>query len=176
MRQGTGGEPYELSDLIEKAKDKAGRAIIKATGERFPPFYNESYDHILRDEDERAQFLDALIDGALEGEAVETPEDWPTLYVSDAGGHEPGGLGFAPLERGHSPPRLGEGRAFRESRGQESSLPMVQAELSRGRPIRPSRATFPWRGRTRGARLPPEILPLQGKVPGGRMGRPRRGL
>lgn len=80
------GVPYELSDLVEKAKTAASKAILKRTEERFPPFYGESYDHIVRDEEERETFYDALIDGAVAAELAEIPEDYPTLYVRDAGG------------------------------------------------------------------------------------------
>jgi hypothetical protein len=46
------GRPYELSDIVEKVKLKVGRLIIKKSGERFPPFYSESYDRIVRDDAE----------------------------------------------------------------------------------------------------------------------------
>lgn len=42
----------ELSEVIEKAKVKAGKKIVKATGERFPPLYTESFDRIIRDQGE----------------------------------------------------------------------------------------------------------------------------
>lgn len=81
---GTNGTAYELNEVAEKAKTIAGRRIIKISEERFPPFYSESYDRIVRDEDERATFLDGIVDGSLETGLVEQPEDWPTLYVADA--------------------------------------------------------------------------------------------
>lgn len=79
------GTRAELSDLVEKGKTQAGKAILKLTEERWPPFYGESYDHIVRDESERETFYDGIVDGAMATELVETPEDWPTLYVRDAG-------------------------------------------------------------------------------------------
>ena len=82
------GVPYELSDLVEKAKTGATKAILKRTEERFPPFYGESYDHIVRDEEERETFYDALIDGAVHAGLVEIPEDYRTLYVREAGGSD----------------------------------------------------------------------------------------
>ena len=54
------GSAYELSDIVEKAKAKVGRAIIKKTGERFPPFYQESYDRIIRDEAELQERMEAI--------------------------------------------------------------------------------------------------------------------
>src|SRR5437870_2738954 len=52
VRDQPSGRPYELSQIIEKAKVKVGRSIIKKSGEKFPPFYAESYDRIIRDEAE----------------------------------------------------------------------------------------------------------------------------
>ncbi|HRF58551.1 MAG TPA: hypothetical protein PLH94_01400 [Fimbriimonadaceae bacterium] len=46
------GVPIEFAKPIEAAKRRAGNAIMKRTGERFPPFYVESFDRIIRDEAE----------------------------------------------------------------------------------------------------------------------------
>lgn len=67
------GGKYELSDVIEKAKQKAGKDITKKSGERWPPFYHESYDRILRDHDEYEDTLLKILDA--------TEEDHPTLYL-----------------------------------------------------------------------------------------------
>lgn len=78
------GEPYELSDVVEKAKRQAGAAIIKRSGERFPPFYLESYDRILRDDDEfEATFLRILQAPADEG-WIEEEADWVWQFVPEA--------------------------------------------------------------------------------------------
>ena len=45
----TAGSSREISKIVEPAKNKVGRRIMKRTGERFPPFYTESYDRIVRD-------------------------------------------------------------------------------------------------------------------------------
>jgi hypothetical protein len=78
------GSPYELSDVIEKAKAKAGRKIIKASEERFPPFYTESYDRIIRDEAELEERWSAIFDSPVAHELVEDVEEYPHLYVADA--------------------------------------------------------------------------------------------
>lgn len=58
---GANGAPLELSDIIERAKIKSGKEIIKKSGERFPPFYAESLDRIVRDEAElEEKFMAAL--------------------------------------------------------------------------------------------------------------------
>lgn len=61
------GSSRELADVLEKAKARAGKEICRGTGERFAPFYGESYDRIVRDEEEREDRIAAMIDAA-EGE------------------------------------------------------------------------------------------------------------
>jgi hypothetical protein len=56
------GAPYELSEIVEKAKTKAGKQIIKDSGERLPPFYGESFDRIIRDEAEYEERWQALFE------------------------------------------------------------------------------------------------------------------
>ena len=68
------GGKYELSDVIEKAKLKAGREITKKSGERWPPFYHESYDRILRDDAEFEETLQKILDSAAS-------PDHPSLYL-----------------------------------------------------------------------------------------------
>ena len=67
------GGKYELSDVIEKAKLKAGKDITKKSGERWPPFYHESYDRIIRDDAEFEDTLLKILDA--------TEQDHPTLYL-----------------------------------------------------------------------------------------------
>ncbi len=83
VMEGRDGEAYELSDVVEKAKVKAGRLIIKASGERYPPFFTESYDRIVRDEVELDERWNAIFDSPLKVELCEDPEDYETLWVSE---------------------------------------------------------------------------------------------
>ena len=77
-------DDVDLADVIEKAKIRAGKAIIKQTGERFPPFYQESYDRIIRDEAELDERLLAIIEAPVSHELAEDPDEYPTLYVANA--------------------------------------------------------------------------------------------
>jgi len=77
-------DDVDLADVIEKAKTRAGKAIIKQTGERFPPFYQESYDRIIRDEAELDERLLAIIEAPVSHELAEDPDEYPTLYVANA--------------------------------------------------------------------------------------------
>lgn len=77
-------EEGELSDILEKAKTRAGKAIIKASGERFPPFYQESYDRIIRDESELEERLEAIIASPVNAELADDPEEYECLYVANS--------------------------------------------------------------------------------------------
>ncbi len=84
VREAPTGEPYELSDTLEKAKIKAGKQIIAKSGERFPPFYTESYDRIVRDEGEIEERWQAIFDSPVTLELAEDPEQYDYLYVAGA--------------------------------------------------------------------------------------------
>ena len=77
-------EEGELSDVLEKAKLRAGKAIVKASGERFPPFYQESYDRIIRDDAELTERLEAMIAAPVTAELVDDPEEYASLYVANS--------------------------------------------------------------------------------------------
>jgi len=78
------GEPFELSDIVEKAKSKAGKVIIKRSGERYPPFYSESYDRIVRDEDEMSSTWEAIVESPQKAGLTEDSEDYQFLWVNGA--------------------------------------------------------------------------------------------
>jgi len=82
VREAVNGEPYELSGIVEKAKTRAGKLIVKATGERFPPFYAESYDRIVRDEAELEERWEELFEAPTTHELAEDPEDYEGLWVA----------------------------------------------------------------------------------------------
>lgn len=84
VNQGPGGAPYELSDVLEKAKRQAGAVITKKSGERWPPFSGESYDRIIRDEAEFTETWDKILSSSVDAELCEDPGDWETLFVPDS--------------------------------------------------------------------------------------------
>ena len=67
------GSFEELSKVIEAVKTKLGKDVCKKTGERWPPLWSESYDHIVRDD----QDLETLL---LEHD-IPPPEDAEDLNV-----------------------------------------------------------------------------------------------
>lgn len=83
VKEAPTGRPYELSEIIEKSKNAAGKKIIKKTGERFPPFYSESYDRIIRDDAELEEHWQRILDSSVTLELVEDPEEWAQLWVRD---------------------------------------------------------------------------------------------
>jgi hypothetical protein len=81
VRESPIGRPYELADIVEPAKGKAGKRIVKRTGERWPPFYSESYDRIVRDEAELAERWQQIVDSSVDAGLCEEPDEYPCLYV-----------------------------------------------------------------------------------------------
>lgn len=81
VREAPAGRPYELSDIVEKAKQKAGKLIVKNTGERYPPFYHESFDRIVRDDAELEEKWNGILGSPVDAELCEDPEEWDALYV-----------------------------------------------------------------------------------------------
>jgi len=77
VRADAGGTAYELSKIVERAKSKAGKLILKRSGERFPPFYAESYDRIVRDD---AEFEDRWSDLMKSESSFGDPSERPMLW------------------------------------------------------------------------------------------------
>lgn len=77
------GEVYELSDVIEKAKKKAGAQIIKKSGERWPPFYIESFDRIIRDDAEFEELWLKILESVVTEELATEPEEYMHLWVAN---------------------------------------------------------------------------------------------
>lgn len=74
----------DLTDVVDRAKTKAGKLIIKKTGERFPPFFNESYDRIIRDDGEFEEFWMRILESPVDLELVEEPGEYETLWVPNS--------------------------------------------------------------------------------------------
>jgi len=75
------GRPFELSDIVEAAKRKAGAQIVKQTGERFPPFYGESFDRIIRDDIELDERWQLICSAPVQAELSQEPEEYNHLWV-----------------------------------------------------------------------------------------------
>ncbi len=77
------GDKYELSDVIEKAKAKAGKEIIKKSGEKWPPFYHESYDRIVRDDAEFEETFLKIVESPTQSGCCDPDHEWPNLFVPE---------------------------------------------------------------------------------------------
>ncbi len=82
VNEAPNGQPFELSDIVEKAKTKVGKVIIKKTEERWQPFYQESYDRIIRDAEELEGKLMEILESPVKFELAEDPEDYDCLWVA----------------------------------------------------------------------------------------------
>ncbi|MBX3096450.1 MAG: hypothetical protein KF812_06265 [Fimbriimonadaceae bacterium] len=76
------GSEAELSDEIEKAKKKAAKEVLKKSGERFAPWGFESFDRIMRDDDELQTYFDAILERPEKEGHVSAADEYEWLYVS----------------------------------------------------------------------------------------------
>lgn len=83
LSDGTASPKNELSKMVERAKTVAGKRIIGKSLERFPPFYMESFDRILRNEAEFTEKLEAIIQTAAEEVCSKASEPYPFLWIAD---------------------------------------------------------------------------------------------
>ncbi len=75
------GRPGELSNIIEKAKNRAAKQILKVSGERYSPFFVESYDRILRDDAELEERLLSIIGSPCANELCEDPAEYDAMWL-----------------------------------------------------------------------------------------------
>jgi|CXWL01.1.fsa_nt_gi hypothetical protein len=75
------GFEVEFSKFIEATKRKSGKKIIENSGERFSPFWEESFDRILRDEQEMQERFDLILEAPVNLELCEDPEEYDQLFV-----------------------------------------------------------------------------------------------
>jgi|SRR5579862_11467 len=84
MGLGKHGHALELSDVVEPAKRRAAKGIVKATGERFGPFYDESYDRIIRDDTEFEERWNAIVQSPVEAGLADEADEYATLWVAES--------------------------------------------------------------------------------------------
>ncbi len=84
MRENLDGKAKEFSKFVEQAKNATAKRIMKSTGERYSPFYFESFDRIVRDESELGEKLQAMTEAPYLAGLVEEGRDFATMYVEGA--------------------------------------------------------------------------------------------
>jgi len=72
----------ELEDIVERCKTKAGKAILKSSGERYAPFYAESYDRIVRDEAEMFDRVGEIARSPYEAGLCTEGEEYRFLWTT----------------------------------------------------------------------------------------------
>lgn len=77
----------EFAKPLEAVKRKAGARIIKRSGERYSPFYEESFDRIIRDDAEFEERFLAVLEGPEKAGWPDDPEDYPTLWIPAGESH-----------------------------------------------------------------------------------------
>ena len=70
----------DLAKIVEGAKRRMGAKTVKRTGEIFAPFYNESYDRIVRDESEYEERFNAICQSPVDLELCEAPNDYEGFW------------------------------------------------------------------------------------------------
>lgn len=76
------GGTFELATILEGAKRKSGAKIVKATGERFPPFFGESYDRIVRDDEEFESRFMAIVESPEASGVIAEGDDYDFLWIA----------------------------------------------------------------------------------------------
>lgn len=79
--QQTGKEtPYEISKVVEPVKRKVGAKIIANTGEPWSPFWEESFDRIIRDEPEYEEKMAEIEEAAFAESESDAASEIGWLY------------------------------------------------------------------------------------------------
>lgn len=77
------GAPYEISKVVEPVKRKVGAKIIENTGERWSPFWEESFDRIIRDEAEYQEKVSEIEEAAFSESELDEVSEVGWLYMRD---------------------------------------------------------------------------------------------
>jgi hypothetical protein len=78
--------PVELTDVLDRAKKRAAKIMLQRSPDTRPPFYDESFDRIIRDDAEYEALWEAILMAPVNHELVEDPESYGGLYVRYAPG------------------------------------------------------------------------------------------
>lgn len=76
-------QPYEISKVVEPVKRKVGAKIIANTGERWSPFWEESFDRIIRDESEYGERIGEIEEAAFSVSGSEEESEYGWLYFRE---------------------------------------------------------------------------------------------
>lgn len=87
VRPTTRGKERDLGDIVDRAKKKVSREALKKTGEKYDLFFSESYDRIVRSQDEFESFCESILEtldtfeqAGLDIDTVWFAEESPEAY------------------------------------------------------------------------------------------------
>lgn len=73
--------PYPLTDSLRVLKGRTARCCNQALGRTGDFWQHESYDHVVRDEQEFERIFRYIINNPVKAQLVTAWEDWPYTYV-----------------------------------------------------------------------------------------------
>lgn len=77
----TGGALYSIAEILHSIKSYSANQINRLLNRRGNVWLHESFDRIIRDEDELAEKMRYIVNNPLKSALVENPEDYKWLYV-----------------------------------------------------------------------------------------------
>jgi hypothetical protein len=74
--------PYPLADTLKRLKGRTARRCNLALGRSGPFWHHESYDHIVRNQQEYERIVAYILNNPVKAGLVENCEDWKFSFVA----------------------------------------------------------------------------------------------
>jgi len=81
--KGQNGDTFCLADILKGIKGASARRVNQALGTCGPLWQEESFDHVLRNEESMRQKIDYIRQNPVRRGLVKIPEDYPWLWIGD---------------------------------------------------------------------------------------------
>jgi hypothetical protein len=79
------GWPYALPAILKLIKRVSARSVNRLSGHSGPLWQEESFDHVLRSTESRAEKLEYIRQNPVRRGLVQRPEDYPWLWLEPCG-------------------------------------------------------------------------------------------
>lgn len=83
MLEDVSGKSLDVGQMLEKAMGRAAKAIIKKSGERFSPFFDEPFDRIIRDDGERQEYVEQMLQRVEDAALADEQSNYSTFYMPE---------------------------------------------------------------------------------------------
>ena len=80
----TSGSFYSIARIMHGVKSYSANQLRKLSGKKGHIWLNESYDRVIRHDDEYLEKLNYIVNNPAKAGLVEKPEDYRWLYVAEA--------------------------------------------------------------------------------------------